>query len=299
MHERRRLRKRGSDLRLTGLRHVRGGGPAKGLCTTPCEVGSEADCERFGAGSICVNYGTEQAPSRFCAEGCTFGGGTSADPNKCHGRREVACAPLTNTQGTVLPTCVPQCNTNDDCGTNLLCDQRSGLCSTTSRMGDPVGAKCQDPGADGSADTCRGSCTGIVVTSGSPPVTFRCSERCTWGVVPSCGWSPGVGKADAYCLFFSTSIPDVGFGDRGSCGQLCDCDGDCRSPDLIFTALSGALRQSTGRQGFCTIPQTPTAAGVRRCPAKAAEPEALRAVRTTPAPTETARERRGDAVTPR
>src|SRR6185436_498944 len=75
-----------------------------------------------------------------------------------------------------------------------------------------------------------------------------------WGVVPSCGWTPGT-KADAYCLFFSTSIPDVGFGDRGSCGQLCDCNRDCRSPDLICTPLSGSLSQATGRQGYCTIAQ--------------------------------------------
>jgi hypothetical protein len=78
--------------------------------------------------------------------------------------------------------------------------------------------------------------------------------------LPSCGWSgPTSGMpASAYCLFSSTIIGDrggPGFGDRGSCAQLCNCNADCLHPSLICSSLPDTnLQQATRKSGFCTLP---------------------------------------------
>jgi hypothetical protein len=231
-----------------------------------------------------LNFGDTANPSSWCMQGCTFGprGSTNFDSTKCWGRHEVACAPLFNDLGTqctvdgdcnsgeicgnsntcleVFSGCLPQCNADTDCGTGLFCDPSDGLCRSAQKNGKTLGTPCTQS-TDGGTDECRGNCTGFVVSSGGQVLTTMCTENCTNGAVPSCGWGgPNSGQqADAYCLFTSTVIIDQGgpgFGDRGSCGQLCNCNDQCRNSRLVCRDIGNAtFKQATGKQGYCSLPE--------------------------------------------
>jgi len=159
----------------------------------------------------------------------------------------------------VNPVCLPQCNSDADCGGDLFCDPSDGLCRTTQKTGKGIGEPCTPPG-EGGTDECRGRCVSFIAESGGAPLTSMCAENCTAGSLPSCGWAgPSQGTADAYCLFTSTVVADrggAGLGDLGSCGQLCNCNGDCLNPELICVSLENAdFERALGRPGYCSLPE--------------------------------------------
>jgi len=237
-----------------------GEGPAKGYCTTDCAADNTV-CGQFDPKSVCLQYDNGKA---YCMEGCTFGPASlpQFDPSKCHGRQEVACRPLFDSVGNfTVAACLPQCNASSDCGTGLSCNPRTGLCTTTSPIGKSVGETCVQA-LDGGTEECKGFCTGIVHQSSQQPFTYVCTEGCTTGASPSCGWAgPGTTPAPAACLFSSTVIIDnggPGLGDLGSCGQLCDCNSDCKSSAFVCRAWTGStaaqLTAFFGKAGFCSDP---------------------------------------------
>jgi hypothetical protein len=253
-----------------------GEGPAHGLCTTEC--GADAGlCTSFGANAVCLDFGT----AAYCVESCTFGPVSSApNPNKCHGRDEMACAPLFGATGAtcttdancragelcdeqcfaVIPACLPQCNADSDCGSGRYCNPQTGLCRAAPKTGLSLGDECTQPPAGGT-DACRGTCIGIVSSAGATASVYTCAETCTIGGLPSCGWAgPASGTpASGLCLFSSTIIDERGGpgpGDRGSCAQLCNCNSDCQHASFVCMPLNDAtLQMATRRRGFCTLPQ--------------------------------------------
>jgi hypothetical protein len=228
-----------------------GEGPAKGYCTVDC-TNDDTICSAIDSGAICLAMNSGDA---YCFEGCSFGPDTltAFDPNKCHGRQEVACAPV-DEFGTAA--CLPTCNSNADCGGTLKCSPETGSCSTTTPTGLALGQTCVQP-PTGGVDPCKGNCTGFQDSSGSVSF-YMCTENCTLGAAPSCGWTgPGTGPAPAACLYVSTIILDnggAGIGDRGSCGNLCDCNAQCNS-NLVCNAWTGPNAQATKdffqRNGYC------------------------------------------------
>jgi hypothetical protein len=234
-------------------------GPAKGLCTIDCTA-DQTVCATVGdANSVCQAYTNGKS---FCMEGCQFGPAslTALDAKKCHGRSEMACSLISETD-TTNGVCLPLCNSDADCGGSLFCDPNLGTCSATAPTGDPVGAPCTQPGDAGTADTCKGQCGGLVHASGQQPFTYMCFENCTQGVAAVCGWGgPNTGPAPAACLFGPAVLSSTaGFGDQGSCGALCDCNADCANPALVcgdFSQIdsSGQLAQGYQKKGWCTDP---------------------------------------------
>jgi hypothetical protein len=247
-----------------------GEGPAKGMCTADCTVDPNV-CTDLDPTGICLDFG--QGTS-FCMEGCSFGPDTSTqfDPNKCHGRQEVACTALLDETGNVFPACIPQCNSNADCG-GLLCNPETGGCTTSAPTGLSLGTTCTVP-ASGGTDACTGTCTQFVNGSGANLVAM-CTERCTLGASPACSWT-GNGPAPAACLFVSTAILDnggAGIGDAGSCGLLCDCNSDCKTSALVCRPWEGVNAGATEaffqRAGFCSDPDNgdgTTNPGITSCP---------------------------------
>jgi hypothetical protein len=242
-----------------------GGGPAKGLCTATCT--QDSDCAPFDAKGACLEF---TAGSGYCFEGCDFGNpGNTFLPSKCHGRQEMACAPLSSDGQTLTgQACLPQCNADSDCGTGLFCDVSSGLCVASQGTGLSLGAQCQQQ--DGGASQCKGNCTGIVTSGSTTPLTYTCTESCTLGAVPQCGWSGQSGDtAPGFCLFTSTIIPDPGVGDRGSCAQLCSCNSDCLNPDFICRAFTdSATASALNQKGYCSLKQNEdggTSVGIPTC----------------------------------
>jgi hypothetical protein len=246
-----------------------GGGPPRGLCTASCAANA-ASCAAFDPNAVCLNFGTDVDPVSYCIQGCAFG----PDPNKCRGRAEVACSPLYGALGTacatdvncgsgnvcadgqclaVIPGCLPLCNSDADCGTGRYCNPADGLCYGTPKAGSPTGQACTEPAA-GAPDPCRGTCIGLIADSGDPVGTHVCADACTLGALPACGWAGPTSNtaAEAMCIF--SAIEGAGTGDRGTCAQTCNCNGDCRNPALVCAPLGNAqLEQSLRKRGFCTL----------------------------------------------
>lgn len=238
-----------------------GAGPAKGLCTADCTAdlgkASSSICSAIDPAAVCVDLGAPGSPHGVCLEGCSSGPDslTSFSPDKCHGRPELACQPIydSNNVSTGKGYCRPDCNSDADCG-GRTCNPRTGLCDDQAAQGLPVGSSCTQP-ADGGTDPCRGTCGAVVHSFGGAPFTYTCSERCTIGAVPSCGWS-GTGPADAYCVFVYDA--NAGRGDQGACGQTCDCNSDCLDPDLVCVPFNNsALVTELGHKGYCGDPLGP------------------------------------------
>ena len=232
----------------TGSGAVDGGGPAGGLCTAACTDDSE--CEAIDALARCEPFQLGGS-DRFCVEGCQPGpqGLNVWNSNKCRGRPEVACSPLGDS--VVKTSCLPRCNDDTDCGGGLFCHPSDGLCRSTPAPGLPTGSPCNLL-----ADQCRGICVELSSTGGGP--TGTCTEWCTDGALPSCGWNgPGTGAADAFCIFGLVPIfigGGPGQGDLRACAQLCDSDADCLNPELGCTLLNAQFAASTGRLGVCSDP---------------------------------------------
>jgi hypothetical protein len=235
-----------------------GEGPARGLCTASCA--DDIACSFFGPKAVCVNFGSDASPAKYCAEGCSFGPmGSGPNPNKCHGREEMACAPLLPSTGSpvdVVPACLPQCNADTDClAAGGFCNPRTGLCRASPSAGLPLGEECTYP-ANGSTDACIGRCTSITYSVSGSFTEYTCSGGCTIGAQRSCGWAGPASGAPAQGLCMVTD-PIVyersGAGDRGSCAQLCNCNSDCLHPEFVCILLPADLQSATRRQGYCAL----------------------------------------------
>jgi hypothetical protein len=286
-----------------------GQGPAQGYCSAPCGDDFDAGdpCGRFGSDAMCLDFGTNVEPALYCVLACSFGPDdlSAFDPAKCSGRKELACAPLfqqTDTECTVdancgragvcdsgfcwqiKPACLPQCNSNVDCGTGLYCHQATGQCAATPKTGKPLGAPCTQPAGD-AVDECQGRCIGIVTEASDDVQAYMCADSCTLGAFPSCGWNgTSSQKADAACLLSSSFISDnggPGVGDRGSCLRLCDCNADCGNAAFACIA-SAPVKRAFNRAGTCDLtvgPDGGTLTGIPSCAADSGTPPADGAVK--------------------
>jgi hypothetical protein len=226
--------------------------PAGGYCTIPCAT--QAGCVGFAPDASC----RELAGGRtYCVLDCDFGPAALGD--KCHGRLDVACAAIDDESS---PACVPRCSDDSQCCADSApcdsyCDPASGLCSSNVPDGLPIGTPCAGPGDP----DCRGICDAVA----GDAQTHVCTELCTFGAFPACGWRPSEGPATAYC-HLTTEDVDVerAAGDAGLCAQLCDCDDDCDSTLNCEPFVDERDALATQRAGVCTAtvsPSIPCAAG--------------------------------------
>jgi hypothetical protein len=211
------------------------GGPANGVCSLDCSQGDTSTCQAVDPNSVCVAMDRVGLVA-YCLEACTIG--TSLGVSKCHARRDTGCqaADQTNTNGF----CISTCRGDFDCGTRK-CDLGSGFCVDKLTGGtDPIGTRC-DPNA--TTNNCAGQCLQI-----SPTDAF-CSAVCTLGQA-GCGIDPtSNAPIDADCQWLSSG---ESAGDQAFCGQLCDCDGDCRDSSFVCTAFDAQTARNLGRAGLCS-----------------------------------------------
>ncbi len=212
------------------------GGPPNGLCSVSCAANGQQDCDRVDTNSFCAADRT--GALRFCHELCDFGPPDGGFP-KCHERNDMACSP---SQSTNRGLCAPTCRGDYDC-VGRVCDPGTGLCSKSVSGSLPFGSAC-----DGSAQTtdCIGTC-GTLGTSAPSTGNSFCTMTCALGRPAACGQDPNAsGPPTAGCIFsFDSSEGD---GDVGECGQLCDCDSDCKNPGFICSPNAG---KNAGRAGAC------------------------------------------------
>lgn len=227
------------------------GGPAKGLCTAPCNADSPC-----GADAACITFGDPDADG-YCMPMCIPGDGT----HDCAGRFDMVCDILpvgvqctSNTQcgggsaclvdagECVLPVCLPKCNADSDCPEGRFCELSVGECVDAEPEGSGIDQLCD---AEAEEDECLGFCAG----SGEDA---RCMQTCVLGAYPTCG-SDREDNATAECL-----LPYVGDddGDLGFCLALCDCSSDCADDGMVcrsFESVEGFNSDEVrGRAGFCT-----------------------------------------------
>lgn len=208
---------------------VIGGGPAGGYCTKDCETDSDCD------GGTCLSFdGVSE-----CFLDCEIGPALEflddpLDENKCHGREDVRCTPITGA-GDV---CIPTCGSDQQCPNGRVCDPRFRVCvdSGAENTGDPNGGPC-DPNA--SEPTCAGTCVNF--TSG---VTM-CSNSCVLGGdvdAYDCG-----GLTEGLCVFRPS---DNGPGDYGFCSPACKQHDECNNPDWWCFGIGG-VSDGLVDNGFC------------------------------------------------
>lgn len=213
------------------------GGPANGVCTADCSTNTDA-CAAVDKNSICVTFNTSGSVA-FCLETCTLGTPARGEL-KCLGRTDMGCADTGFGDGSGF--CSPTCRGDFDCN-GRVCDLSNGLCTDATKIvgTKPIGSPC-DPNS--ATEVCKG---GFCLTM--PGGGGMCSGFCTLGTA-GCGEDPTAMRLDAYCLFtFDPNLTDVG--DQGFCGQLCDCDADCRLTGSVC-APDQSLQAGSGRSGYCT-----------------------------------------------
>jgi hypothetical protein len=210
------------------------GGPAGGVCSLDCSQGDSTTCQAVDPNALCVRMDRVGLVA-YCLEGCLIG--TTIGGAKCHNRRDTACraADSSNTIGF----CISTCRGDFDCGSRK-CDPGSGFCVDAIAGGtDPIGTAC-DPTA--TTNNCTGKCLAISSTDAF------CSGVCTLGQA-GCGLDPtSSAPLDADCQWQSGAGSD---GDQGFCGQLCNCDGECRNSKFVCTPLDAQTSASLGRAGLC------------------------------------------------
>lgn len=224
------------------------GTPPAGLCTLACET--QDDCTFVDRRSACVDFGR----TSYCVQACEFGT-QPAEANKCYLRPELSCQPLGVATGvscsedadcrgdgalveaygdavplcfegecSILPVCLPRCNSDFDCPEGRFCDPATGECSRDVPSGKAVGEPC-DPTETGE---CRGICVELPDGSG------ECEENCTVGAQGGCGFADA-SEAPVRCEFFAFDLGrEMGGQDEGSCATLCDCDAACPGEQLCF-----------------------------------------------------------------
>jgi hypothetical protein len=242
------------------------GGPAHGICTVSCTTDSQ--CREVSSDSYCVDV---TATDRYCLQACSTG---SLNVPKCQQRPDVACtivgliptgpacqgneecpagqlcSTATPSQcGDIVTGCVPMCGGNFDCGTGQFCDFSTGLCTNTKPTGLPIGSKCVPPATNADPDPCQGFC----IASDDTRTEGTCTALCTFSpAFTGCGWD-GQSKAEAACLYATIlSMGDVGAGDVGICGSLCDCNADCAlESERCLDETGGDIMALFGRNGYC------------------------------------------------
>ncbi len=259
-----------------------GGGPAGGLCTRACT--SDTQCLELSNDAYCIDFDTNAS---YCVQGCITGG---AGVPKCQSRTDLSCTLLgllpTNTScastddclsgqlcstsaprvcGDIVTGCLPTCGGDFDCGSGQFCDFSTGLCTDSEPSGLPIGAPC-DPNA--ATDPCNGFC----VPSDSTGNEGSCAAFCSFSsAFTGCGWD-GTGLPDAGCLFPTILSPpgDLGAGNVGICGSLCDCNADCvLSSESCIDDTAGEILNIFGREGYCRPLQSGETAAdtLETCPA--------------------------------
>jgi hypothetical protein len=223
---------------------VFGGGPAGGYCSAKCDT--DDDCP---GGAVCVH--SDPKMPGLCTATCTIGPelmylNDPFDPNKCWGRNDVRCTPVSNT----VTACLPTCGEDSQCPQGRVCDPRLAVCVDTPTMGKPAGAKC-DPNA--SAPECAGICVNF--TGGET----SCSSPCVLGGqsdptdTPNCG-----GVTKGLCVY---SPAGNGAGDYGFCAPACTTQDDCQAPSFWCRPVGG-LTGSGVDNGYCLgAPGCPNGAG--------------------------------------
>lgn len=230
------------------------GGPANGLCTTPCE----AEC---GSNGVCLSFSDTDA---YCMPLCGLGDNV----RDCEGRPDMVCDLLPAPVGTActssancssgqaclsgqcvigIPVCLPKCATDSDCPSDRFCEPSLGECVDDEPQGLGIDESC-DPMA--SSDECLGFCS----VSNDAGDEGRCLQTCSLGVYPACG-SESADEGSAACLaaLYPTDVADIG--DLGKCYGLCDCTSDCPSGLACISFDTEAVNlpesERRGRAGFC------------------------------------------------
>src|SRR6185437_14779219 len=146
-----------------------GGGVAGGYCSRDCAT----DCDCPSTAHCLVQNG-----SGVCIEACDFGTPASTeDPNKCHGREDVACIPLHSTAGLTGSGCFPECGSDDQCPSGRVCHAATSIksafnvCTDQPGSGLPVGSACD---LNATTDPCNGTCVQVATGQGI------CTEPCRY-----------------------------------------------------------------------------------------------------------------------
>jgi hypothetical protein len=246
-----------------------GGGPPNGMCVIDCSA-DETLCD---ASSLCIGF--QSTSTAFCMQRCSVGPTQTGD-EKCHSRKDVACD-----DSPGVGFCRPVCRNDRDCGTRK-CDLGSGFCRDAVDLTGTlaIGSPC-DPNA--AVDKCLGSCVPLtspdagLVSGGRPGM---CAGFCTIGGLGCGSDTSAQGALPAACLFDGTNQGgDVG--DIGLCGQLCDCNDECKAYQRTCRPFPSAEQQGFGRKGYCggvtdsttgkpaenlpcgTVPPTPDSGGAK------------------------------------
>jgi hypothetical protein len=218
---------------------VFGGGPAGGYCSLACA--SDNDCP--GADAACLLAG-DNGPG-VCVKTCTIGPklmylNDALDPEKCHGRNDLRCTPVSSATNACLPTC----GQDSQCSGGRVCDPRRSVCVDKGMVstGKPDGAVC-----DSMATTpeCSGIC--VSFTSGET----MCSRSCVLGGdpndpanTPNCG-----GPTKGLCAY---SPSGNGAGDYGFCALACNKQDECQNPAFWCFPVGGLTGEMGGvPNGFC------------------------------------------------
>lgn len=234
-----------------------------GRCTKSCV--DDNDCsDHVCFEGRCLESCIVGSPGLVGDSGVVVGG--NLDPTKCHGRVEFGCdSPFPGHNSA----CLPLCRNDDECGPGY-CNPRTGMCQGTQVAGLPYGSGCTCSDALCSADPCRGFCLG-----GESGGSGTCTQLCATGTAlyaGGCGSAESMPQAGACLGVLPLRASEAGIGDAlGTCQQLCDCDGQCRSSDQSCLNLDdligepGAAVQIWGHQGFCTR-QPVSASVLPSCP---------------------------------
>lgn len=223
------------------------GAPARGFCTVECAT-DPGVCLDFDPTGLCGTVNSDD--TAYCFQGCSFGPSTSGafQASKCHGRTEFSCNAVFPTNGQScttdpdcgsdgicfqnqcffqVPICVPQCNGDIDCPDGRRCQMAPnltgpGLCTESDPVGLPPGAECNLDATD-AEELCAGTCLPAAANDAGDIVVSSCTDTCTVGASPACGFDGEEGQA-ARCLRFASTD---GVGDGGLCIRLCDCNAEC------------------------------------------------------------------------
>jgi hypothetical protein len=103
---------------------------------------------------------------------------------------------------------------------------------------------------DDDPDPCQGFC----IASDEERTEGFCTAFCTFTLAFSgCGWDGVSQNPNAGCLYSTIlSQNDLGIGDVGICGTLCDCNDDCAlSGERCVDESAGTIETIFGRVGYC------------------------------------------------
>ena len=243
--------------------------PALASVGTSCV--KDSDC---GADLVCA--GTCSRKVAVCLPQCNddaeCDGGFKCDPRSGLCRSTIESGKAIGAACTMPPVAGPDSDAGDsgsdggrDSGVDAASDSGPGGASDSGRAD---GALEASPDAR-TTDECRGFCQPFTSSPGKPPSAFACSERCTLGVVFSCGSTQQNGIS-SLCM---AEALERGVGDMGVCVQLCDCDANCAHPDFVCNEFQQpSVKTLTNHQGYCGL-AIATDGGVRsgiRCASDAA-----------------------------